>query len=100
MGFYPVNPAQGIYVIGSPLFEKTVIRVGAEKTFTVEALNVSTENLYIQSATLNGQALQRAYFTHEELTAGGELVFEMGPEPNVELWSGAEAYPPSLSDGN
>ena len=51
------------------------------KTFTIEARHNSPNNIYILSATLNGKPLTRNYITQEELTAGGELVLEMGPQP-------------------
>ena len=97
MGFYPVNPAEGVYVIGSPMVKKAELKVGQELTFTMEANSLSGNNIYIQSATLNGLPLERSYITHEELLAGGKLVFEMGPQPNKTLWVEKSAFPPSLS---
>ncbi|RNL82930.1 glycoside hydrolase family 92 protein [Sinomicrobium pectinilyticum] len=82
MGIYPYNPSSGTYQIGSPIFEKSVIKVSEEELFTIKANNVSDKNIYIQSATLNGEEFNRTYITHDEITAGGELEFEMGPEPN------------------
>ena len=93
MGLYPVNPAEGIYVLGSPIFEEVAIDMGAGKKFEVMAKNNSKTNVYIQSAMLNGKPLTRAYVTHEELKAGGSLVLEMGPSPNKEL---VLAAPPSM----
>ena len=66
IGFYPVNPADGIYVIGSPMFDKVTLEVGNGKQFTVIAKNASTENIYIQSAELNGKKLERSYIYHED----------------------------------
>ncbi|PWD97875.1 GH92 family glycosyl hydrolase [Marinilabilia rubra] len=86
MGFYPVNPADGKYHIGSPLWKKATIQVEDNKTFTVEAPNVSTENMYIQSVKLNGEKLERPWITHEELSNGGTLKFEMSEIPNEQLW--------------
>ncbi|MEN7548506.1 GH92 family glycosyl hydrolase [Rapidithrix thailandica] len=97
MGFYPVNPAEGVYVIGSPLFEATSIEVGAGKTFTVKAENVSKENKYIQEASLNGAAFNKTYITHQEVMAGGELVLKMGKEPNKAWATASESIPPSMS---
>jgi putative alpha-1,2-mannosidase len=48
---------------------------------------MSDSNKYIQSLTLNGKTIDRPWITHEELTAGGELHFMMGPEPNKRLWT-------------
>jgi predicted alpha-1,2-mannosidase len=82
MGIYPMNPASGEYEIGSPLFEKTTIRLPGEKVFVINAPNTSDKNRYVQSVTLNGESLQRTYIGHDEIMAGGTLEFEMGPEPN------------------
>lgn len=91
MGFYSVNPASGVYAIGSPAVDKVTIQLDPKfhkgKTFTISAVNNSPKNVYVQSATLNGQPLTRAWFTHSELTAGGALVLTMGPQPNLK-WTG------------
>jgi predicted alpha-1,2-mannosidase len=97
MGFYPVTPGEPIYVIGSPLFGKVTIDLGRSKTFTIEALNNSTENKYIQSATLNGKPISRTWITQKEITDGGSLIFRMGPEPDKKWGTGPEDAPPSMS---
>ena len=100
MGLYPVNPASGVYVIGSPLINRTVIDVGEGKSFVIKALYANEENKYIQSATLNEDPLTRSYVHHYEIMDGGELILEMGPQPNYLHWSDPEAFPPSESDEN
>ena len=97
MGFYTVAPGRPVYDIGSPLFKQSVIDIGGGKTFTVEAPQVSRSNKYIQSATLNGKELDRAWFTHEELMQGGKLVLNMGPRPNYSWGAGSSKRPPSLT---
>ncbi len=82
LGFYPVCPGNPVYVIGSPEFEKAVIDLPGDKTFTLRALNVSSQNKYIQSATLNGKPLNVPWFTHNDLIHGGELDLQMGPRPD------------------
>jgi hypothetical protein len=82
LGFYPVLPGDSVYVIGSPLFPKAEISLGNGKTFTVKANNVSDENIYIQSARLNGKAYTRSWISHNDIMKGGEIVFEMGSKPN------------------
>lgn len=86
LGLYPVNPASGVYVIGSPLVEKATIQLDPKYykggSFTVIAHNVSRQNGYIKSAKLNGQNLDRPWITHEELAKGGTLEFEMDILPN------------------
>ena len=99
LGFYPVNPASGVYVIGSPTVNKAVIRLdpkfGANKTFTVVAENNGPKNVYIQSATWDGKPLNKTWFTHEQLTHGGTLKLVMGPEPNVKWGASIAARPPA-----
>lgn len=96
MGFYPVNPATGVYVIGSPLINRVKIHNSTAQTiFTIVAENNSPENCYIQSAKLNGKELTQSWFTHADIVAGGELYFRMGNKPNKE-WASAKAdRPPS-----
>lgn len=93
LGFYPVNPADGRYVIGTPHFKESEIKVGEGKTFTIIAENKTAENIYIQEALLNGQILQRSYITHNELIKGGILIFKMGNEPNTNWASGIHERP-------
>jgi len=100
MGFYTVAPGRPVYDIGSPLFKRSVINIGGGKTFTVECNNVSKENKYIQSASINGKELDRAWFTHDELMQGGKLVLVMGPVPNRSWGTHPDMIPPSLSSNS
>jgi putative alpha-1,2-mannosidase len=77
MGMYPVNPVEGRYYFGSPQFEKTVMHLPNGKTFTIKAKDVSPENIYSKSISLNGKLLDRLYVTWNEIQAGGTLEFEM-----------------------
>jgi predicted alpha-1,2-mannosidase len=96
LGFYPVNAATGVYVIGSPLVNRAVIRnPESGSKFTIIAENNSAENLYIQSARLNGKDLSRSWITHEEITREGELQFEMSSSPNKEWATAPGDRPPS-----
>ncbi|WP_027136598.1 GH92 family glycosyl hydrolase [Gaetbulibacter saemankumensis] len=82
IGLYPMNPVSGDYEIGSPLFEKTTLTLEGEKTFIIEAENVSDQNIYIQSATLNGVSFDKTSISHKTILKGGRLHFVMGPKPN------------------
>ncbi len=82
MGFYPVCPASGQYVFGAPYLPENILRLQNGNTLTIKAPNVSDQNCYIQSVTLNGKPLHTAYITYEQIMAGGELVFTMGSKPN------------------
>lgn len=88
LGFYPVNPADGTYVIGSPLFERAAIALPNGKAFIIKANGVSDACGYIQSAILNGKPYGSSFITHKDMMNGGELVFIMGEKPS--LW-GCEA---------
>jgi hypothetical protein len=98
MGFYPVAPGQTIYAIGSPLFPKAIIHLESGKKFIIKANNVSKENIYIQSAKLNGRDYTKSYLKHEEIMNGGELVFEMGATPNKN-WGTAKTDRPYSENG-
>lgn len=93
MGFYQVCPGTPDYVIGAPIFDKVSIHLENGKTFTVEANNVSPTNIYIQSAKLNGEPLNKSWFTHDDILSGSKLVFEMGAVPNKE-WGAAKENRP------
>jgi len=96
LGFYPVNAATGVYVIGSPIVNHAVIRNPASGSqFAIVAENNSLDNIYIQRAELNGKELTRSWLSHAEIVAGGELHFTMGNRPNKEWASAPADRPPS-----
>ena len=76
LGFYPFNPCGGTYVLGAPQVPKATVNLADGKTFTVIARNLSRENKYVKSVTLNGKPLDKT-IEHADIMAGGELVFEM-----------------------
>jgi putative alpha-1,2-mannosidase len=77
MGFYPVNPADGKFILGSPALDRAEIRIGITKTFTIIAENNSAENVNVSEVFLNGQKLDRNYITYSEIMTGEELRFIM-----------------------
>ena len=85
LGFYPVNPSNGVYVFGSPVFDNAKIELGNNKSFTVKTVNNSQKNIYIQSVKLNGVDYKNAYITHKDIIKGGEIEFKMGPNPNKDF---------------
>ena len=97
MGFYPVTPGSPNYAIGSPLFGNVTINCGSGKTFVIEARNNSHENKFIQSATLNGKPMNKTWLSHQEITSGGIVSFDMGPLPNKKWGSQPLDAPPSMS---
>jgi len=82
-GFYPVNPADGRYVFGTPQFAELVINLPNKKTFMVKAKDLSGENIYIEKVTLKGQNYTKGYVTHQQLLEGGTLEFTMGNKPGM-----------------
>lgn len=77
LGFYPVTPGIGYYVIGAPQFGRIKMNLENGKTFEVVANNLSDENRYIKSVKLNGKKLNRSYIYYDEIAKGGTLAFEM-----------------------
>lgn len=93
MGFYQVNPSDGVLVFGSPRFDKVTAKVRGGKTFTVEAENNSKENIYIQKVYLNGKLYPKTYITYNDIVSGGNLKFVMGKRPNKKWASNKSALP-------
>ena len=96
LGFYPVNPSNGAYVFGSPLFEEASIVLPENKKFTIIAKENSDQNIYIQSVELNGKDYKYSYITHKDIVKGGELIFNMGPKPNKNFGKEKEFRPQSI----
>ena len=78
LGFYPVNPADGIYQFGTPRVKNAQIQLENGKQFNITTKNLSKENIYIQSAKLNGKPLTNTYITHQQILDGGTLEYVMG----------------------
>ena len=98
LGFYPANPANGAFVLGSPVFDKVTFPVSGGKTFTVIAENNGPQNIYIQSASLNGKPYTKAYITYRDIMDGGELKLAMGPQPNEAFGAAPEDRPRSVME--
>jgi predicted alpha-1,2-mannosidase len=98
-GFYPVTPGSTIYAIGTPLFPEVRFNLENGRSFTLKARDVSEQNIYVQSATLNGKPYGKSYLQHADLAAGGELVFQMGPRPNERWGTGVGSKPVSRITG-
>ena len=104
LGFYPVNPASGVYMIGSPVVSRAVLHLDPKKykggKFVIIAKNNSPQNIYIQSATLNGKPLNQAWLTHEQIISGGTLTLVMGAKPNLEWGRAQDVRPPATMPVN
>lgn len=95
LGFYP-NTGQDVYLISSPLFEEVTIHLENGHSLHITAQHAGTENIYIQSAMLNGKPLQQNWFRHTDIIDGGTLSFVMNNKPSG--WSKGGQLPPSMSD--
>jgi predicted alpha-1,2-mannosidase len=84
LGFYPVNPAEGKYVFGSPLVDAATINTG-KSVFKIKVLNNNSRNKYIQKMVLNGKAYTKSYILHSDIVKGGSLVIYMGNAPSA-IW--------------
>ena len=82
MGFYPVNPADGRYIIGSPLLDECTLKLAGNKDFHIRTIRKSPEDIYIQSVTLNGKKHKDFFITHQDIMNGGTMVFKMEKKPS------------------
>ena len=80
MGFYPVNPVSGQYEIGSPLFNQVKISLPEGKAFILTAKNLSDENIYVKSVTIDGKPWNKSYITHQQIIDGANVELEMTSE--------------------
>lgn len=90
LGFFP-NAGQYFYFIHGPLLNTATIQLANGKTFTIEAQNFSSSNIYVQFCTLNGQPFTNSWISHAEIVKGGTLRFVMGAQPTS--W-GQDSAPP------
>jgi len=100
MGFYPVSPGSSTYVIGSPIFNRVTILVNNQtdsKDFVIKGVNATSNNKYINSATLNGKTLNKTWIKHSDIIHGGTLTFNMSDLPNKHWATDLDAAPPSLT---
>lgn len=95
MGLFPIITGEPVYIITSPIFPEVKFNLTNDKTFKIIAKGVSMENIYIQSAKLNGKIYDSAWIHHDEILQGGILELEMGSTPNKN-W-GLREFPFSLS---
>lgn len=98
LGFYSVCPGTDEYVLGSPVFRKTTILLENGKQFVIDAGNNNQQNVYIQSAKLNGNSYSKNFIRYEDIANGGILWLEMGNQPNKSRGINAEDLPYSVSN--
>ena len=77
LGFYPVNPASGEFVLGSPQVKKATLHLAKNKSFSIEAKNFSEQAIYNETRLLNGKEINKPFITFQDVINGGSLIFEM-----------------------
>ncbi|HEX3985965.1 MAG TPA: GH92 family glycosyl hydrolase [Acidobacteriaceae bacterium] len=97
LGFYPVDPSSPDYIMGSPIFSQATVHMGNGHDLVILARNNSAENMYIQSALLNGKPWNKPWFSQSDIAGGAKLVLTMGPKPNPKWGSAPDAAPPSMT---
>jgi len=97
LGFYPVTPGTGEYVIGSPLFEKATIQLPNGKTIVINSKNNTGSSVYVDGITLNGKAFEKNYFNHQDLLQGCVIDFKMSDKPNKNRGINDDSKPYSFS---
>jgi putative alpha-1,2-mannosidase len=97
LGFYPVAPGTGEYVIGRPFVDRAAMTLPNGKVFTVIADGLSDTNRYIGEVTLNGAQLAKSVVTHAQILTGGELRFTMQAAPNTRWATAKSARPYSMT---
>ncbi len=100
LGFYPVTPGTGEYVLGSPLFRKATVTLSDGRELVISAPENSRENIFVKQVRLNGGSLDVNYVTHDQITAGGKLDFAMSSEPDRGHGAEQSARPYSMSTQN
>ncbi|HEY7996562.1 MAG TPA: GH92 family glycosyl hydrolase [Steroidobacteraceae bacterium] len=93
LGFYPLTPASNEYILGRPFIRRATLQLPNGRRFTVSAAGLDEAHPYVARVTLNGQPLKRVFIRHEEIMAGGDLVFTMQATPN-RGWPGPHPEPP------
>ncbi|MDR3456238.1 MAG: GH92 family glycosyl hydrolase [Verrucomicrobiae bacterium] len=94
LGFYPVNPAAGIYALGTPLLRKATMNLPNGRTFTIETVKQSTNDIYIDHIEFNGKPWFKTYLRNQDIINGGLFKCYMAAKPNFEFGQSAANRPP------
>ncbi|MGX5817547.1 GH92 family glycosyl hydrolase [Chitinophaga lutea] len=96
MGIYPVTPGDGRYALGTPTFDEVILHFEDGKSFTIKARNLSPKNFYVQGVSVNGKPQAHSWIDHSTITAGGNMEFTLGAQPN-KTWASTDATSPRSS---
>lgn len=98
MGMYPVTPASGQYVLGSPVFNKITLRLENGKSFVINAPDNNQNNCYVKMTMLNNKPYSKNFILHDDIIKGGTLSFSMDQQPNKSKGTQQDDAPYSMSD--
>ena len=98
LGFYPVCPGAGEYVVGSPLFRRAEVTLENGSVISVDAPANSPDNVYIEAVKVNGAPYGKNYFRYADLVKGAAIEFAMTSIPNLTRGSHKDALPYSFSN--
>jgi predicted alpha-1,2-mannosidase len=96
IGLYPFSPVDGNLLLTSPLFQEVEIQLSNGKSFKILSKNHSSDNIYIQSAKLNGKDLNKSYISYKELMQGGILQLTLDSIPNKNWAADENSLPPRI----
>ena len=97
MGFYPVCPGTKQYAMGSPLFQKILVKLENGKTIQIEAPDNNNQTRYVKDVKVNGKSVSRTWLEHDELTKGATIKFQMSSKPNTKRGTGEKDAPYSFT---
>ena len=97
MGFYPVCPGTKQYAMGSPLFQKILVKLENGKTIQIEAPDNNKQTRYVKDVKVNGKSVSRTWLEHDELTKGATIKFQMSSKPNTKRGTGEKDAPYSFT---
>ncbi|MBB2144901.1 glycoside hydrolase family 92 protein [Pedobacter sp. LMG 31464] len=82
MGFYPVDPVSGEYLVVVPTFNNTKIKLNSNRIFEIVKHQKTAKSSYIKSMKLNGKPYLKTYIKHSDLMKGGKLEFFLKDQPS------------------
>jgi predicted alpha-1,2-mannosidase len=97
LGFYPVCPGSGEYVLGSPLFKKATLHLHNGKKITITAPDNDKSKRYVSAMSVNGKNYTKNYITHETLINGANISYKMSESPNIKRGTEDADFPYSFS---
>lgn len=97
MGFYPVCPGAGEYVLGAPYFDEMTLHLENGRTVSINANDNTDDNCYVNSLTLNGKPYSKNYIKRSDLMQGAQFVYNMSAKPNYSRGTAESDAPYSFS---